>query len=126
MSNYRCPCGHMDESLFRELDARISQWVEPVEVEGDEALDVPPQVHPLIKPEHGVFVEIASHSVSHSVIILVTYEGQTRTLKDWAVSVGLRPGTLWARLKRGMYFSAAIEMLDRRSGRKGLILRRAA
>ena len=40
---------------------------------------------------------------------LITYQGETHTLPEWAEICGIEYGTLWSRLKRGKSFEDAIK-----------------
>ena len=39
---------------------------------------------------------------------LITYDGETKTITQWAETVGIKPATLWARLNRGWSIEQAL------------------
>jgi hypothetical protein len=39
---------------------------------------------------------------------LITYDGETKTMTQWAEAIGIKPATLWARLNRGWSIEQAL------------------
>lgn len=66
---------------------------------------------------------MAQQARNTSRTVMITYNGETMCMKDWAHRIGLRQDTLWYRLKRGMSIEDALTfpLMESYSHRRKLV-----
>lgn len=66
-------------------------------------------------PENCRLVDTATQNRNYSRNHLLTYDGRTQCVQDWAAETGLLPSTILFRLRAGKSIEEALQVIDLRS-----------